>query len=246
MPVVAIVSFAIQLACAVHCVRSGRETYWIYIILFLPGFGWLLYVITQVLPELRYNRQLKRARSSFGKAVNPLGDVRRLEEQLEIADNIDNRLQLADACANSGQAHRAVELYQQCLTGPYVDDPHILLKLARVQFDLEQPAETRKTLDHLIAANPDFNSTDGHLLYARSLEKLGETQAALEEYAALEDAYPGEEARIRYAGLLKKNGEVEMAVELYRKTLLRSKRAPKYYQRAQKRWIRIARDNLAG
>ena len=33
---------------------------------------------------------------------------------------------------------------------------------------------------------------------------------------------------------------------LYRKTLLRSKRAPAYYKRAQKRWIKIANDHLNG
>lgn len=245
MPIFAILSFVVQISCAVHCVRTGRETFWIYIVLFIPGIGSLIYIITQVLPELRYNRQLGQARSSFGKAINPQGDVRRLEDQLALSNNIDNRLLLADAYVESGTLDQALAMYQQCLSGPYSDDPHILLKLATVQFKFDQPGECRKTLEQLISANPDFNSTDGHLLYARSLEKLGDTQSALKEYATLEDAYPGEEARVRYAELLKQNGEVEKAVELYRKTLLRSKRAPTYYKRAQKRWIKIAKENLA-
>lgn len=245
MPVLAILSLMVQIACAVHCVRSGRETFWIYIILFLPGFGSAIYIITQVLPELRYNRRLGRARNGFGKAVNPHGEMRRLQDQLELSDNIDNRLLLADEYVATGTLDKALELYQGCLTGPYRDDPHILLKLATAQFMFDQPEKARESLEHLISTNPDFNSTDGHLLYARSLERLGETQPALEEYAALEDAYPGEEARIRYADLLKENGQTEKAVELYRKTLLRSKRAPSYYKRAQKRWIKIAKENLA-
>ena len=245
MPLLAILSFAVQIACAVHCVRAGRETFWIYIILFIPGIGSLIYIITQVLPELRYNRQLHQARSSFGKAINPQGDIQRLQDQLAISNSVDNRLLLADQYVESGMLEQAMAMYQECLSGPYSDDPHILLKLANVQFKFEQPGECRKTLEQLIAANPEFNSTDGHLLYARSLEKLGEIQPALEEYAALEDAYPGEEARIRYAELLKQNGEDEKAAELYRKTLLRSKHAPTYYKRAQKRWIKAAKDNLA-
>ena len=49
----------------------------------------------------------------------------------------------------------------------------------KVRLRNERPirdAAVAKFLERLIAANPDFGSTDGYLLYAPSLEKLGEIQ----------------------------------------------------------------------
>ena len=239
-----IVSLLIQIALVVHVIRTGRDQYWIYLIVFLPGVGSAAYIITQVLPDLGSSRRVRSTTRRIGKAVDPHREVRRCRDQLEISDNVENRLALADACADAGLDREARDLYQSCLSGPYEHDPHILLKLARCEFALTNPAQARQLLDRLIEQNPDFQSTDGHLLYARSLEEMGETEAARKEYAALADAFPGEEARVRYALLLKREGDVEEAVKAFRHTLLRSKRAPGYYRQAQKKWVAIAKENL--
>lgn len=183
MPVIAIVSLVIQVACAVHCVRTGRETFWIYIIVFIPGLGCLVYFITQILPDLRYNRTVRSAQRRIGETINPHKDLRELRDQLEIADNVDNRVALAD-----GLHEEARDLYQSCLKGPFTSDPHLLLKLAEAEFEQGRADRCKDHLESLIASNPEFRSVDGHLLYARSLETLGDRDKALEEYGALVDA----------------------------------------------------------
>jgi hypothetical protein len=226
-------------------VRTGRETFWIFIIVFIPLVGCLVYLITQVLPDLQQSRGVRSAQRRIGEAIDPKKNLRQLRDQLELADNVDNRIALADECMRQKGTREARDLYRSCLQGPFETDPHLLLKLAQAEFELGEAQRCKQQLDTLIAANPNFQSTDGHLLYARALERMGDVDAALREYSALVDAYPGEEARIRYALLLKSNGKVEEAVEMFRQTLLRVKRAPDYYQRKEKRWISIARDNLA-
>jgi hypothetical protein len=117
-----------------------------------------------------------------------------------------------------------------------------MLGLARTQFALDQPEETRKTLDALIAANPNYRSGDGHLLYARAVEASGDIAAALHEYdAVVEGGYPGEEARVRYALLLKRNGGIDKAKALFAESLKRAKLAPAYYGREQREWLDIAK-----
>ena len=120
-----------------------------------------------------------------------------------------------------------------------------MLGLAKAQFGLGQAQQTRDTLDALIAANPTFRSSDGHLLYARAVEDTGDITAALNEYEAVAQGYPGEEARARYALLLKRNGDSSRAVSIFKEILTRSDVAPKYYQREQRQWIELARKELA-
>ena len=116
-----------------------------------------------------------------------------------------------------------------------------MLGLAKAQFGQGHAQPARETLDALIAANPDFRSSDGHLLYARSLEALGDTAAALHEYEALVQGYPGEEGRARYALLLRKAGQDDKARALFAEILKRSSVSPGYYRRDQREWIDLAK-----
>ena len=97
----------------------------------------------------------------------------------------------------------------------------------------------------LIAANPDFRSSEGHLLYARAVEAEGDIDAALHEYEALAQGYPGEEGRVRYALLLKQRGDAARANEVFREVLKRADVSPKYYRREQREWVEIAKRELA-
>lgn len=111
-----------------------------------------------------------------------------------------------------------------------------MLGLAKAQFGLGQPQQTRQTLDALIAANPSFRSHDGHLLYARAVEGSGDTDAALHEYDTLAQGYPGEEARVRYAQLLQRIARNDQARAVYEQVLRHAAASPKHYQREQRAW----------
>lgn len=244
MGFVYMLTLAIQVGFVVHVLNTGRDRYWIYLIMFIPVVGWMAYLFTQVLPDARHDPRARRAGRKLKQTLDPMGEVRRLRDQLALADNLDNRLALANACVEARLWEEAEQLYQNCLTGPYRDDPHMLLKLATAEFEQGKANEARDHLETLIASNPEFQSHDGHLLYAKALAETGDSDRALEEYATLADAFPGEEARIRYALLLKEQGKVDQAVEQFNHTLLRVKRAPKYYQQKEKRWIKVAQENL--
>lgn len=244
MPYIAIV--ALQLFFVVHAVRTGRETIWIWILVFVPGIGCAAYFLTQILPELGQSRTVRRAQNRLTKAIDPGRELRKLKDDLAVADTQQNRQRLAEECLDAGMYADAIELYERCLSGPNTDpdDPNILLRIAEAQFHGGSPLQSRETLERLRKANPAFRSADGHLLYARSVEAAGDERAALEEYAAVAGYYPGEEARVRYALLLGKLGQTERARSLFEETLTRTRRAPRHYQRAQREWIDLARSHL--
>src|SRR5262249_36625757 len=92
---------------------------------------------------------------------------------------------------------------------------------------------------------PDFESADGHLLYARALAELGRTDEALEEYHALVGYAPGAEARVRYGLLLDMVGRTAEARIVFNELLIQMRRAPKYLRDAQAEWLNIAEKQLS-
>lgn len=235
-----ILSAILQIGCAVHVVRTGRPMYWIFLLFIGSYIAIAAYLIAEVLPGLGQSRTARRALRGAQDRIDPERRKREASRQLDVADTLDNRRRLAQESYNSGDYQQAAEMYRSGLRGLYATDPELMLGLARSQFALNLNADARQTLDALIAANPDFRSDSGHLLYARCLEALGDIPAAIHEYEALVDGFTGEEARVRFGLLLKREGQAAQASEVFNAVLKRSRVAPKYYQREQREWIDIA------
>ena len=243
MTALGVLLLMIQIGFAIHVIRTGRETYWLFIIILIPALGCLVYFLTQVAPELGSSRTARNARRSVIKTIDPQRELRRTQDQLSISDTIENRVNYAEQCIESGRYTEARALLASCLNGAHEHDPGIMLLLASAQFHEQDYAEAKGTLDRLIAHNPGFRSHEGHLLYARSLEELGQLDQALEEYSALATSYPGEQGRVRYALLLKKLGKPDEAQAVFRESLTRAKQAPAYYRKKEREWLDIARQH---
>ena len=236
--------FLIQAFLAVHAFRTGRER-WIFIIIMVPALGGLVYFLTQILPDLRSNSAARKVSSDVVRMVNPTRDLRRLRENLDIVDSVQNRQLLARECLNVGLYEEAIELFKDCLQGRSERDPYIMLELVTAYFAGECYPEAKDTFLKLRETSPEFQSTDGRLLYARTLEYLEENDDSLTEYEAVARSFPGEEANCRYALLLKKNGHTEKASEIFNQILARDRRRSRQHKRREKQWVAISRQNLA-
>ena len=244
MPILYIATIIFQVVLAIHVAKTGRQLYWIMLIVMLPWIGGIAYLVAEVLPGMRNDPTARRALRKLGDRINPEKNRRRIEDQLQVADTLDNRKRLAEESMKLGDYENAAALSQRCLSGVYATDPSFMLGLATAQAELGRYGDCRSTLEQLIAANPNFRSPDGHLLYARALEQLGDTDKALEEYAALETGYPGEEARCRYGLLLKQQGNAVEARRVFQSMLDREKTAPAYYRKKERAWLDQARAAL--
>lgn len=244
MPVLIIASVLLQFFCLIHMVRTGRPHYWLWIIVIGSFLGSAVYILTQVLPDLRNDPTSRKLVRSVQDKIDPERQRRRIAQQLEIADTVDNRRHLAEESLRLGDYANAAELYQSILKGIYATDPGFMLGLAQAQVGNQQFAAARDTLDALIKANPDFRSDTGHFLYARCLEELGEHERALEEYAVLATSYPGEEARLRYGLLLQQLQRPAEARKVFEDMLKRARLAPKYYRRKEQEFLSAAQKQL--
>ena len=235
-----ILSYAVQAALLVHCIKTGRNWLWVWVLLLLPGAGALAYVVVEILPDLFRSRAAQRTARGFKRAVDPMADLRRYENEARLAGNVAARQRYADELVRHGRHEEATEQYRQALTGLYAHDPNLMLGLARAQFGSGAAPAARATLDELFRENPDFRSPDAHLLFARALEAEGSAAQALQQYRALANSYPGAEAAVRYAQLLEQQGQRDEARRVARELLDQARIAPGHYRRAQRPWLDAA------
>jgi hypothetical protein len=237
---VALLSIIVAAALIIHCIKTGRNQIWIWVLIWLPGAGAVAYIVAELIPDLLRSRTAQRTVRGVKKALDPEATLRRLEGHAQLTGGVESNQRYADELVRQNRAGEAVEIYRGILKGLYEHDANLLFGLARAQFAQGQAAAARGTLDDLIRHNPEFKSPEGHLLYARALEGEGQTDRALEEYKALAAYYPGAEAPVRYAQLLLRAGRKEDARTTLRELLDRAKVAPAHYRRTQEEWLRKA------
>jgi hypothetical protein len=240
-----LLSLAIQVALVVHCVRTGRNTFWIWILIFAPLVGTIAYVLVEIAPELFGSRTAGRAVRGVRRALDPGQELRNREAAVQRTGDVASRQRYAEELLRHGESRKAMDVYRQAMTGLYAHDPNLMLGLAQAQFAAGLATDARSTLDALIERNPQFKSPDGHLLYARALEAEGNLPKAVEEYAAVAAYYAGAEARLRHGQLLSKLGRKEEARPVLEGLLEHARLAPRHYREAQEQWLASARRTLA-
>ena len=246
MPILGAMLLALDVALIFHASKTGRCQPWCYIILMVPGIGALAYVVVELIPEWFGTYEGQKARARIGRALNPEKAYRALRDQLEIADTIANREALAQECLALCRFDEAREQYDTILTMPLGEEPGFMLGRARAEFGLGRFTKARATLDDLRSRWPDWESADGHLLYARTLEEDGRIDEAIAEYHALSAYYVGAEPRVRHGLALRKLGRQAEARAVLADVVLRMSRAPKYARKIQAEWISMAEAALRG
>ena len=235
-----LVLLLLEVVCIVHAAKTGRFMPWGFIILFIPGFGMLAYVLIELLPEWFGSAQGQQTRQRVVSTLDPGKHYRLLTDQLAVADTIANRAALAEECLTLGKFAEAAQHCDHILALPMGDEAIYALGKARAQFGLGDAQAAVATLDGLRQRWPDYQSAEGHLLYARALEGSGRTDDALYEYQAVANYFPGAEAKVRYGLLLANAGRRDEARVVLTDVLTQLKRAPKYVRRREAEWIGLA------
>lgn len=224
MPFIA-ASILIQILCAVHCVRGGRNSMWLMVIIFLSIPGCLAYFVFEIWPELAARRAVRAAGAAAVKALDPEREIRAARDSIEIADTAANRTMLADALAGQGRWSEAIPHYEQAeAKAPTAVDRTIRVKRAIAHFEAGQSAKARALLESLPPSGAQSDNDRAALLLARLLEEAGENERALAIYADVGERLPGAEAQCRRAALLLSLGRPDEAVPLLVDTEKRMKR----------------------
>jgi hypothetical protein len=237
-------TYLIQILLVIHVLKTGRNRYWIYLLLFVPLIGGIAYFVIEVLPELSGGIKGQRAMRSVREAVNPEAELQKYAAAWEQSTNADNARRYVEALLDHGQFSQATEVLEQALSGFFSTEPSLLLLKARSGFETGEYDSAVKTLEYLQETNPDFRSAQGHLLYARSLEATDAIDPALEEYEAVSQYFPGVEARYRLALALQKAGKNQDAIVEFEQLSKDAALAPAHFRKSEKKWLKLAGEQL--
>ncbi|KJC62448.1 hypothetical protein UP10_03790 [Bradyrhizobium sp. LTSPM299] len=244
MPV-ALVVLLLDISLIYHASRTGRLQPWAFIILMVPLIGALAYIVVELVPEWWGGPGAAQARKRVANRLDPEKQYRDLSDRLATSDTIANRAALAAECQTIGRFDEAEHHYDHIMRLPLGDVPGYALAKAQAQFDRKRAADALAMLDALRERWPDFESAEGHLLYARALAEIGRVDEALEEYHAVSQYFPGAEARVRYGLLLQLVGRTAEARMVFNELLIQMRRAPRYLRNAQAEWLSIAEKQLS-
>ncbi|WP_394752562.1 PLDc N-terminal domain-containing protein [Crenothrix sp.] len=236
-----IISVAIQMALAIHVLRTNRKPAWVLIISFVPILGCLAYIFVELMPGWLDSRSGQPGQKKIRYSKDSDKALKEAIADVELADTPRNRMKLAEHYLIREQFQEAKEQYQKCLVGINKTDPALMLGLASADFGLTHYAQTIETLEALKLANPDFKSPPGHLIYARAQEHIGNIDAASNEYEALIQYYPSPEPTCRFALLLKNHGDIARAQELFMKVVDYSENAGRQYNYVHEEWVTMAK-----
>lgn len=234
---------AVQVLCVIDVIRNGRNQLWIMALVFLPGASVIAYVVLEVYPRFQGNRHVRTARAAVVARLDPHKEVRAARAALDLADTVANRMRLADALAALGNYAEALPFYREATLRAPVD-ARTAEKLARAEFETDDPAAALATLHSTPAASTQTDRDRQGLLRARILGMLERKDEALALYADLVTRLPGEEGRCRYAALLLERGWDKRALAVLEEVEARMKRLDRQQRAAEADMYRWATDQL--
>jgi hypothetical protein len=238
-----LIELAAKIGCIVHVIRSGRNMHWIWLILFFPVGGPIIYFVVEIWPDL------KSGRTGGGFSVrlpqNPAKAIARLSEELEFTNTVEKRVQLAHAYAAAGRHAEAIETVSACLRGVFKDDAVLTFERAKLHAGAGQHREALEDLRALDRLRSKHARYERQLLAARSHEARGEVAEARAGYEQALTLSVGEEARCAYAQFLARQGEAEEARKLFEETVRNAKHGGGVFRRLNREWIKQAKTQLA-
>jgi hypothetical protein len=244
MPIIAL-SILIQIACAVHCVRGGRNQMWLMVIIFLSIPGCLAYAIFEIFPDWAGRREVRAVKQAAAKVIDPERELRAARDALDIADTAANQGALADALAALGRWAEAIPHYEQAEAKAPGVDRVAQLKLAVACFEAGRAERARALLEKLPPSGSQSENDRAALLLARLLEDGGEAERALAIYADVGERLPGAEAQCRRAALLIARGRRREALPLLEEAETRARRMDRYERAKNADMYEWAADQLA-
>jgi hypothetical protein len=237
---------ALQVLLIIHVIKTGRERYWIFILIFIPIAGTLAYFFVEILPSLLSNPNTARLKTRIGDSVNPGRKITELEQQLDLSDTMENRKRLADGYIQAGSYEQAIAMYESCLVGIYEDDTYVLSSLAEAYYRNQDYPKANTVLEKLKNQGELSRQYNACLIYVKVLEATGSVEQAEQEYQALESTYPRLEVLFNHGKFLKSRSKDIEARSKFEEVVKIGRQLPKHALKLERKWLTLAQKELAG
>lgn len=237
-------SLVFSILLCVHVVKTGREMYWLFIILAFQPLGGVVYAVIAILPELTGGATSRRLQQAARQALNPEGEYRAAQALVEDSPTVANRMRLAAAASGLGRHEEAERMYADAAQGIHAEDPALLFGRARALVELDRPAEALPLLDKLGELGEAGRTPQAALLMGRAHHMLGHVSEADTAYGWAAGRLPGLEGLARYVAFLAEQGRTAEANEAMVEIEKRARRANAQFRKEARHWRDFAAEAL--
>ena len=238
-------SLVFSVLLCVHVVRTGREMYWLMIILMLQPLGGVVYLITQVLPGVFGGSAARQITKAARETLDPSREYREAKAACEDTPTVRNQSRLAQAAVELGKYDEAEALYRQAAQGIHAQDPALLLGHAKALLELRRPQEALEVLERL-GQDQDARTPSAAVAMGRTYEALGRVAEADTAYQWAAQRMPGFEGLARYAAFMARHGRRDEAQEALTEIDKRLLKLKGQFAKEGRHWRDLAAKALAG
>lgn len=232
---------ALQAYCIYHLVKNRNPYYWIFIILFLPVIGSIIYIATQVFNK----KDVDTIQNEITSIINPTKKIKDLEAKLQFSETFQNRINLADAYFEINDFSNASTHYQASLKGNYKNDFYTIKQLIASYFELSDYEKVLLYAEQ-IKGNSEFENSITQFLYGLALDKVGRAEEAEIELRKIDTRYSNYNERLILAEFLMENGKMNDAKEILQEISIESQHMNKDNKRIYKATIARVNELLKG
>ena len=188
---------ALQGYCLYHMYTHRNPYYWVFIIMFLPVVGSVIYLITQV-----YNkRHAAKITNDIAHIINPTKKVKDLEKRLQFSETYQNRVNLADAYLEIKDYKSAIPHYLEALEDQSQNQFYVISKLIEAYYFVEDYNKVITYADS-IKNQSEFKKSRAQFILGLAQEKLGNYEAAETNLKQIDIRYSFYEERLTLAKYL--------------------------------------------
>ena len=231
--------FAVQAFCIYHVLKNRSEYYWIFIILFIPAIGSLIYLFTHIFNE----NDIKKVSGDLNSIINPTKKVKDLEKRLAFSETFQNRVNLADAYFEIKDYPNAIKYYEDAITKDNHYDDFVIIQLIKANY-LNNNFEQTVFYAKKVKDSPNFLGTKAQFFYGLALKELGNLDLAEKQLIQIDKRYSNYKERLMLAKFYNENNEVEKAKDILNEIFTESQHMTSQNKRKYKATIKEVQELL--
>lgn len=232
-------SLIFSIALCVHVVRTGQQTFWLWIVLMFQPIGGVVYLVAVIGPELFGGRTARRIGEAARDTLDPNREYREARAAFAETPTVRNQSRLAAAEAQLGRYDEAERLYAEAAQGVHAEDPVLLLGRANALLELGRAEDALKLLQQ-IGQDPEGRTPATSMAQGRACEALGRVAEAEAAYDWAAGRLPGLEGLGRQAAFLARTGRKAQAQDLLAELDRRLTKAHPQFRKEGRRWRDLA------
>jgi len=195
---------AVQVYCFYHIYKNRNPYYWVFLILFLPLIGSIIYLFRYV-----FNASDKaKVQKEITNVINPTKKTKDLEQKLYFSDTYANRIDLADAYYENKNFVSAISNYKKSLEDIVQDDLYAQQMLILSYYQLHNYENVIKHSENILN-KPEFKGSKQQFCYGMALKEVGKIEEAEHQLKQIDRPYSNYNERLELAKLYLETTRIE-------------------------------------